>query len=163
MDLVSAMCAGGTLSPDLINQLIKTTVLDLSGRHLSSLPPSLFLPRPSSQPSSLTIPSSSSSSSSSYASTSITNNLQQLLCAGNQITKLPRDILQLEGLTTLYLSKNSLGLLPALQALRSLTSLHASENHLSDFPICLPSSLVSLDLSRNAITTIPPDIEHLNK
>lgn len=139
MELATILRTGGNLSQEQLSQLALIISLDLSGCSLTEFPSPLF---------------SSPSHTSARA-------LQNLLCAGNKIRKIPREILQLESLTTLYLSHNAIGFLPALNHLPSLTSLHASENRLTDFPICLPGSLVTLDLSRNMITAMPPDIEHL--
>lgn len=69
----------------------------------------------------------------------------------------------MENLTTLSLTHNEIAILPALHGLRHLTALYASENRISDFPVRLPSSLRVLDLSRNRIGMIPPDIENLSK
>jgi Leucine-rich repeat (LRR) protein len=155
MDLISALCADTPLSQDHLAQLSRAITINLAGLNLTDLPPSLFL---TTTPTQALTPATAPTSVRAHARA-----VQHLLCAGNRLRKVPRETLQLEALTTLYLSHNSLPLLPALHTLRNLTSLHASENRLSDFPICLPVTLITLDLSRNTITTIPPDVEHLTR
>ena len=135
MELVDVICNGSKLSPEQATQLALIIFLDLSGRELVEFPRHLFSCRA----------------------------LQQLLYAGNKLKMIPREMLQLESLATLYLSYNAIGFIPSLQSLPCLTSLHASENRLADFPISLPASLITLDLSRNMIPTIPPDIENLTQ
>jgi len=123
---------------DLIREAQKSnvTVLDLSFKNLTSLPPEI----------------------------TELKNLRKLDISGNQLTSLPPEITELKNLTTLDISNNQLtSLPPEIKELKNLTELNISGNQLTSLPLEIKElkNLKTLDISRNQLTSLPPEIKEL--
>ena len=91
-------------------------------------------------------------------------NLTYLNLGGNQLTNIPKEIVQLTNLTALYLHSNQLGSLPKeIGQLTNLTELHLHSNQLRSLPkeIGQLTNLTSLNLSDNQLTSLPKEIGQL--
>ncbi|KAB2946425.1 COR domain-containing protein [Candidatus Methanoperedens sp. BLZ2] len=121
---------------DLINILVKNSVLDLSGYQLSSLPPEIG---------------------------NLTN-LTELNLMENQLSSLPPEIGNLTNLTELNLYENKLSSLPPeIGNLTNLIGLSLGENKLSSLPpeIGNLTNLTGLFLEGNQLSSLPPEIGNL--
>jgi small GTP-binding protein len=123
---------------DLIREAQKSnvTVLDLSFKNLTSLPPEI----------------------------SELKNLPELYIFSNQLTSLPPEISELKNLTKLYISSNQLtSLPPEISELKNLTKLDISVNQLTSLPpeISELKNLTELYISGNQLTSLPPEITEL--
>ncbi|CAM9618925.1 unnamed protein product [Scytosiphon promiscuus] len=84
--------------------------------------------------------------------------LKGLLLSGNQLSRLPSSVGDLEALETLELSDNTLRSLPeSIGRLKRLATLTVSNNGLTGLPVSLGGlrSVKLLDLSRNGIESVP--------
>ncbi|MBP5973623.1 leucine-rich repeat domain-containing protein, partial [Brasilonema sp. CT11] len=91
-------------------------------------------------------------------------NLQSLNLWRNQLSALPPEIVQLTNLQSLYLNENQLSVLPAeIVQLTNLQSLDLSSNQLSALPaeIGQLTNLQSLDLRSNQLSALPNEIIQL--
>ncbi len=113
--------------PDIVFELSTLTVLDVSFNALTFVPSGPFRQMKS---------------------------LRELNLANNSLVSLPDEIAQLASLEVLSVESNLLKKLPELGALRSLTTLVAYDNKLQAAPRNLPSSLETIDLSRNDLTSL---------
>lgn len=123
---------------DLIGeaQRNKVTVLNLSFKSLTSLPPEI----------------------------SKLKNLIELDISRNQLTTLPSEISELKSLIELDISENQLiSLPPEISELRNLTKLNIYDNQLTSLPpeISKLQNLTELNASRNHLTSLPPEISKL--
>jgi small GTP-binding protein len=169
---------------DLIReaQRRKVTLLDLSYKNLTSLPPEIsklesltrlyidnnqltFLPPEISKLRSLTeLKVSHNQLTSLPPEISKLKNLTQLDVDNNQLTSLPPEISELKNLTQLYISYNQLTSLPfGISELRNLKELYIFHNQLTSLPseISRLENLTRLDLSKNKLTLLPSEISGL--
>ncbi|MEA5466054.1 leucine-rich repeat domain-containing protein, partial [Leptothoe sp. PORK10 BA2] len=93
------------------------------------------------------------------------NNLTSLSLYQNQLTSVPKELGQLNNLTSLYLYQNQLTSVPKeLGQLNNLTSLYLDHNQLTSVPKELGhlNNLTSLSLSHNQLTSVPKELGQLN-
>ncbi len=92
------------------------------------------------------------------------NNSTHLDLSYLKLTQFPSELLELTGLTKLYITSNQLTTLPeAIGKLTSLNDLDLSKNQLSTLPEAIGklTSLNTLDLTNNQLTTLPEAIGKL--
>ncbi|KAG1324512.1 hypothetical protein G6F62_009058 [Rhizopus arrhizus] len=84
---------------------------------------------------------------------------------GNQLTKLPKDIINMSQLEELDISNNQLSSIPNHFVIPTLNTLNLSNNHLDYIPntIAHCHRLVSLNLSKNNLTSLPSDLMNLQQ
>ncbi len=86
--------------------------------------------------------------------------------AGNQVTKIPKELTQLGDLQRLYLDNNQLRAVPMeLAQLGALLDLQLHNNQLTAVPVELAqlSQLERLSLSGNQLTEVPVELVHLHQ
>ncbi|QLE57927.1 COR domain-containing protein [Nostoc sp. TCL26-01] len=139
----------------------KVTVLDLSGKGLTTLPAEI------NQLSCLSLFKLSKNQLMVLpAEISELSNLSQLYLSYNQLTTFPKEISKLSNLSQLYLSYNQLTTLPPdIGQLSRLSRLKLSKNKLTTLPseigqLCYLSQLELVD---NQLTTLPPEIGQLSR
>ncbi len=121
-----------------INQLSSLEMLNLRDNRLTTLPPEIGQ----------------------------LSNLMGLDLSGNQLTVLPSEIGRLSNLRQLYLDGNQLTTLPSeIGQLFNLTQLYLDGNQLTALPseIGQLSNLMWLRLNNNQLTALPPEIDQLTK
>ncbi|XCN72476.1 MAG: COR domain-containing protein [Candidatus Electrothrix aestuarii] len=121
---------------NIIKKAKKKSLLNLSSRGLTELPPELFQ----------------------------LTNLIRLDLTNNELTSLPSEIAQLTNLEELKLRSNHLTTLPPeICCLTNLKRLELDQNELDEIPpeISLLPKLRWLDLSYNKLTKLPPEIGQL--
>ncbi|WP_440955314.1 COR domain-containing protein [Methanosarcina sp. Mfa9] len=146
---------------DLIRwaQRRNVTVLDLSNRNLTSLPPEIseleHLTKLNISNNQLTLLPSEFKE---------LKNLRALFISGNQLTSLSPEITELKNLSALYMSRNQLTSLPSeITELKNLKAIDISGNLLNSLPpeITELKNLTKLDICGNQLTFLPPEITEL--
>jgi Leucine-rich repeat (LRR) protein len=85
--------------------------------------------------------------------------LSKLYVNNCALEHLPTSLGELAALEELYVANNTIAELPlSLASCRSLNKLHAPDNKISALPPALGSALELVNLSRNAITDVPPSL-----
>jgi len=146
---------------DLIREAQRSnvTVLDLSNRNLTSLPPEI------SELKCLThLNMCYNQLTSLPPEISELKNLTHLNIYYNRLTSLPSELSELKNLTQLNISYNRLtSLPPEISELKNLTQLKISNNRLTSLPpeISELKNLTQLKISNNRLTSLPPDISEL--
>jgi len=148
-----------TSLPPEIGQLTNLTELNLTGSQLTSLPPEIG------QLTNLTeLNLTGNQLTSLLPEIGQLTNLTELNLWRNQLTSLPPEIGQLTNLTELYLGGNQLtSLPPEIFQLKNLTGLYLFYNQLTSLPpeIFQLTNLTELNLSENQLTSLPPEIFQL--
>lgn len=121
---------------EALNDPISVCVLDLTGRNLKSLPPTI----------------------------SAFKNITELYLTSNQLDSLPKEIGSFTKLRVLYAPNNKISSLPVeIQLLTNLETLNLTNNQLTSIPEQLSSlpKLSTLLLTNNNLTTVPDTLENL--
>ncbi len=149
-----------TSLPPEISKLENLTQLDISGNQLTSLPPEIAELKNLTQ-----LDMSNNQLTSLPPEISELKNLTQLDMSNNQLTSLPPEISKLKNLTQLDIRINQLSSLPPeISKLKNLTQLNISGNQLTSLPpeISELKNLTQLNISRNQLSSLPPEISELN-
>ena len=124
---LSAKCNRISVFPSVLFELSALSIVDLSFNMLTTIPVSVFRKFKS---------------------------LKELNLANNSLISIPDEIVQATSLETLRVEGNLLKRLPELSLLKRLHTLIAFDNKIQTAPKNLPSTLETVDLSRNDLSTL---------